>query len=40
MAKKDSESYGVLIALIYNYFEELNPFEEITIKKQSTSRSL
>jgi len=29
MAKKDSESYGVLIALIYNYFEELNPFEDL-----------
>ena len=40
MAKKDSESYGVIIALIYNYFEELNPFEEISTKKQSTSRSL
>lgn len=33
MAKKDSESYGVIIALIYNYFEELNPFEEISTKK-------
>jgi len=29
MAEKDSESYGVLMALIYNYFEELNPFEDL-----------
>jgi len=29
MAKKDEKSYGVLIALIYNYFEELNPFEDL-----------
>lgn len=29
MAEKDSESYGVLMALVYNYFEELNPFENL-----------
>lgn len=37
MAEKDPESYGVIIALISNYLEELNPFEEIPIKKQSIS---
>ncbi len=35
MAKKDSESYGVIIALIYNYFEELNPFEDLYTLKQT-----
>jgi len=29
MAEKDTESYGTLIALIYTYFEELNPFEDL-----------
>jgi len=29
MVEKDTESYGVLMALIYNYFEELNPFEDV-----------
>ena len=29
LAEKDEKSYGLLIALIYNYFEELNPFENL-----------
>lgn len=29
MAKKDEKSYGMLIALIYDYFGELNPFENL-----------